>query len=240
MIKFDTKMIKIPTCYKLKESSWAILVFYIIAVAFRIITTYVLPDYFHGFSDTICGQLVSGMGPLAGAICVMFFFHKKLFCTIFGKSSIRSILCIAVPMLLLVLFNRENGLKFAMIFLGCITYAFFEEVGWRGYLLGEFSTCSQWKRVVVISLFWFFWHADIIHLSSIIFLMILLFSSWGLDQLAFDTRSLVLCSCFHGLFNLLKHGNGIWNEHIALFILAVSIVFWFVIWYLPIKRKNKE
>ena len=144
--------------------------------------------------------------------------------------------------ILFLIFDKNNGIKTSLIFLGCISYAFLEEVGWRGYLTGEFTECSKLKRILIITTFWFLWHVNFqLDINGIIFFIILLLSSWGLDQLAHDTHSLILCACFHGIFNMFKHNNGVLNN-ITNYLLVISILLWFFIWYYPFKKTpiNKQ
>ena len=153
----------------------------------------------------------------------------------------RSIACVVLPVLLFLVFDRMHGVKASLVFVGCISYAFLEEVGWRGYLTGEFVGMSQLKRILVVTAFWFFWHVNIpLGVSGLVFLGILLLASWGLDQLARDTHSLALCACLHGVFNLFKHGNGLLDNWVTIALLVVSVVSWFVIWYLPVRKGADE
>lgn len=99
---------------------------------------------------------------------------------------------------------------------------------------------SQLKRVLAVTVFWFFWHINFPSgIGGIVFFTILLVVSWGLDQLAHDTHSLVLCACFHGLFNLFKHNGALIGNSTAVSLLAVSVVVWFVIWYCPFPKRKK-
>jgi membrane protease YdiL (CAAX protease family) len=40
-----------------------------------------------------------------------------------------------------------------------ITYAFFEEIGWRGFLLPHLQdTFSAWKSTIILTIIWALWH----------------------------------------------------------------------------------
>ena len=215
----------------------AILLFYVIAIVCRITAVYILPSISVDAQQTIWLQLCEGVGPTLGALAVLLLFKRKLYCSLFGLSWLRSMACIAIPVLLFLVFDRTNGVKASLIFMGCISYAFLEEVGWRGYLTGEFASLSRFKRILIITAFWFFWHINFpLGISGVIFFLILLLASWGLDQLARDTHSLMLCACLHGIFNLFKHNNGLLDNWITITLLVLSIVSWFLIWYLPFKK----
>lgn len=212
-----------------------ILLFYIIAVVCRIISVYVVPEFFEDTPQSVWLQLCIGLGPTLGALAVMAFFGRKLYCSVLGTSWIRSVACVVLPVLLFLVFDGENGRKASLVFLGCVSYAFLEEVGWRGYLIGEFTALSQYKRVLIVATFWFFWHVNIpLNINALVFFTILLLASWGLDQLAHDTHSLILCACLHGIFNLFKHGNGLLDNALTLSLFVAAVVLWFLIWYFPI------
>lgn len=232
-------MTKVDQVERKKIDYHSILLFYVVALAIRFLAIYVLPTHINGFDRTLWGQLLSGAGPCLGALLVMAVFRKRLFFSVFGLSVAKSLLCLALPVVLLVAVDWSNGLQFSVLFLACIIYAFLEEVGWRGYLLGEFSSLKQWKRVVIITVFWFLWHMDAPHLTNIVFLLIILLSTWGLDQIAVDSHSLIFCSCLHGSFNLLKRGNdnNIFNDTSATVIFILTVVGWFLIWYV-IRKKS--
>ena len=227
------------TTGRLREVWRPILLFYVIAIVCRAISVCVLPALYPGCRQNLCLQLCEGLGPALGALAVMCFFKKKLYCSVAGKSLFRSMVCIAFPIALFLLFDKSNGASVSLIFLGCTAYAFLEEVGWRGYLTGELKGMSQLKRVLIVTVFWFFWHINFpLGVSALVFFAILLVSSWGLDQLAHDTRSLMLCACFHGIFNLFKHNDVLLNNGTTITLLVLSIVAWFVIWYCPLKKHS--
>lgn len=223
----------------IKMEGLPILLFYFIAVVCRIISVCILPTLFDDCHQSLWLQLCEGIGPAFGALVAMYFFKRNMFCSIMGKSLKRSLVCVIFPVLLLLMFDRMNGVKTSLIFLGCAFYAFFEEVGWRGYLTGVFAQWNQLNRIWVITIFWFFWHVNFpLGVNGIVFFIILLLSSWGLDKLAHDTHSLVLCACLHGVFNLFKHNDGVLNNYITISLLVCSIVLWFFVWYYPFNRKT--
>lgn len=225
----------------LKRKGLSILLFYLCAVACRSIAVYVLPAIVPDGLHSLWLQLCEGLGPTLGALVVMCFFKKELFCSIMGASPKRSVFCVLFPILLLLLFDRTNGLKGALIFLGCVSYAFLEEFGWRGYLMGELANWRRPWRILFMTTLWFFWHVNVpLGINGCIFFAILLLSSWGLDQLANDTHSLVLCACIHGVFNLFKHNNGLLDYRLTIVLLAISILSWFVVWYFPFHRRNTQ
>lgn len=222
-----------------KKVVMPLLLFYVIAVVCRLVSLYVLPRLFPDSCSSIILQLCEGVGPALGGVVVMGIFKKKFFCSIAGKSWIRSLACIVFPTLIFLIFDTHHGLRTSLVFLGCTLYAFLEEVGWRGYLTEELAVMRPIKRILTITVLWFFWHLNFsFNMSGLIFFAILLLASWGLDRFAHDTRSLLLCACAHGIFNLFKHGNGILDNYLTISLLVISILSWFVIWYCPFKKKT--
>ena len=221
------------------EAYLPLFIFYLVAVACRIVSVCILPTIVEGSKHTIWLQLCEGIGPALGAVIVTCCFKRKWTCTIAGKSWRRSVFCFTFPIALFLILDRTNGLKTTLLFLGCTLYAFFEEVGWRGYLTGEFSKLNQLKRVIIITIFWFIWHINFpFGVHGLIFFAILLLASWGLDQVAHDTHALILCACLHGIFNLFKHNNGILNNYLTPSLLILSIASWFIVWYYPCHKKS--
>lgn len=218
----------------------AITLFYAVALAFRYFALYLLPVVWPA-ANSILYQYATGMGPALGALVAAAAFHKKTFCSLWGTSLLRSMLCVALPILLLWCFDGSQWKTSSVVFLGCISYALLEEIGWRGFLLGELAHKNKWNRILWVSLLWFFWHINIPQgWGALAFGIILFFASWGLDQLAGDTHSLILCACMHGIFNLFKHGNGLFNNTATIYIFILSIVLWFAIWYVPVKKLSRE
>ncbi|MCQ2229732.1 MAG: hypothetical protein MJZ13_08330 [Bacteroidales bacterium] len=92
---------------------------------------------------------------------------------------------------------------------------------------------SPLVQALIIGTMWFIWHINIdLSLNSLFFWGILVFGSWGIGRIANDTHSLMLCACFHTLFNFSKHGFFEFTPVVIGAYVAV-IVSWFVIWYTP-------
>lgn len=63
--------------------------------------------------------------------------------SLFGTSVTKSILTLAVPFVLFGIVDyKEIGLCLWLLFV-YLLYAFFEEVGWRGYLYSELIGCKS-------------------------------------------------------------------------------------------------
>lgn len=172
---------------------------------------------------------IMGIGPCLGALVVVFLLGRKFYCTVVGSSAIKSIISVIIPFG--VCYFMHETLSYVL--LGFIFYSFLEEVGWRGYLQGELMDKKPIVQALIIGTMWFVWHINIgFNVGSLIFWAILVFGAWGIGRIANDTHSLMLCACFHTLFNFSKHG---FFEFTPLVIGAyvLVIVSWFVIWYTP-------
>ncbi len=58
---------------------------------------------------------------------------------------------------------RENSvtdfISLLLLFLPSIFYGFFEEIGWRGYLLPKLQNyCNALKATLILTIIWYFWH----------------------------------------------------------------------------------
>lgn len=170
-----------------------------------------------------------GIGPCLGAIVAVLVFKRDFYCTITGTSFWKSAISVLLPFAICFFLNRS--LSFTL--LGFIFYSFLEEVGWRGYLQGELKDINPFLRILIIGLMWFFWHISInFSIGSLIFLVILLFGTWGIGCIARDTKSLVACACFHTLVNFSNQG-GVSFTPTVIALYVVVIAGWFLIWYVP-------
>lgn len=65
---------------RLREVWRPMLLFYVIAIACRAISVCVLPAFYPDCRQSVALQLCEGWGPALGALAVMCFFKKKLYC----------------------------------------------------------------------------------------------------------------------------------------------------------------
>jgi len=100
-------------------------------------------------------------------------------------------------------------------------------------------------KYTLIGLLWYIWHLSFINdfsiLSNLLSLGILILGSWGIGQVAMKTKSIIACTCFHLLVNIMMF-NPIIRDGITgsskLIILFVSIGIW--IFVLSMWNKNKK
>lgn len=211
-----------------KRRWMVIALFYVIAVITRALAL--------KYQDLNAGMFVvwlwnwaRGIGPCLGAIVAVLVFKREFYCTITGTSVWKSVISVLLPFAICFFLNRS--LSFTL--LGFIFYSFLEEVGWRGYLQGELKDINPFLRILIIGLMWFFWHISInFSIGNLIFLVILLFGTWGIGCIARDTKSLVACACFHTLVNFSNQG-GVSFTPVVIALYVVVIAGWFLIWYIP-------
>ena len=209
----------------------SIALFYVLAVLIRAIVL----RYWGYVGSPFIGWLrvwADGIGPCLGALVAVLVFKRKFYCTLTGKSVIKSLFSVAIPLVICFLLDRNLG----FILMGTLIYSLLEEVGWRGYLQGELKEMNRTLSNLLIATMWFFWHIAIrFDLGGLIFFSVLLLGAWGIGNIARDTRSLMACACFHTLFNFSNQGYFHFSPTIiALYV--VVIVSWFIIWYLPWKE----
>lgn len=220
-----------------KNKKWiAITLFYAIAVACRALVLNFAPAPTEVDLYYVLRGWAEGIGPCLGALAAVYILKRKFFCSITGTSIIKSLLSVAIPFGICYCLHHQ----LSFLLLDFILYSFLEEVGWRGYLMSEFEDKSQGMKALIIGLLWFVWHLQFsLSVNAHIFLALLIFGSWGIGRVAQDTHSLVLCACFHTLYNFSSHG---WFQFTPTVICIYVVVFssWFVIWYTPWEKIIKH
>lgn len=213
-----------------QKRTWSIMLFYVLAVLIRVVSTrFETIDPSH----VKLWDFVGGLSPLIGAIVVIFALRRKMKTSLFGTSVTKSILTLAVPFGLFGIVDyKEIGLCLWLLFV-YLLYAFFEEVGWRGYLYSELIGCKIIHRLLLTTLLWFFWHCRAWQIGDVGFFALLFLASFGLDKLIRDTHSLILVACYHGLFNFYFKCLSDPSHWSSIVCLVITIMLWLYIWYGP-------
>ena len=180
------------------------MLFYVLAVLIRVVSTrFETIDPSH----VKLWDFVGGLSPLIGAIVVILVLRRKMKTSLFGTSVTKSILTLAVPFSLFGIVDyKEIGLCLWLLFV-YLLYAFFEEVGWRGYLYSELIGCKIIHRLLLTTLLWFFWHCR----------------AWQIGDVGF----------FHGLFNFYFKCLSDPSHWSSIVCLVITIMLWLYIWYGP-------
>ncbi len=196
---------------------------------------------------------LGAIGIIIGAIISISLLKKKrkTNMSIWGTSKKLSILMSLVPITLMLIIGVTNSKGINTHYFGLIgavatfVYCFSEEIGWRGYLEDELWEIKPLIKYTLIGFLWYIWHLSFINdfsiLSNLLSLGILILGSWGIGQVAMKTKSIIACTCFHLLVNIMMF-NPIIRDGITgsskLIILFVSIGIW--IFVLSMWNKNKK
>jgi len=235
-----------------------IIVFYIIAISlsnifrFDIFNLNSILDKLPAYTLILFSPL-GAIGIIIGAIISISLLKKKrkTNMSIWGTSKKLSILMSLVPITLMLIIGVTNSKGINTHYFGLIgavatfVYCFSEEIGWRGYLEDELWEIKPLIKYTLIGFLWYIWHLSFINdfsiLSNLLSLGILILGSWGIGQVAMKTKSIIACTCFHLLVNIMMF-NPIIRDGITgsskLIILFVSIGIW--IFVLSMWNKNKK
>lgn len=188
--------------------------------------------------------ILEGSGIFIAGLVGLFLLKKDRTAGIsfFGTSRIKSVLMALVPAILLIVIGVQNkfGVNIHLFGLiaafGSFIYCIMEEYGWRGYLQEEFRFLKPVVKYLLVGLTWYAWHLSFLTGATIadnlFFLGTLIFGSWGIGKVAELTNSILACSCFHLLVNILMYNhffNNAFSGTGKLIILIVSIVCWVAI-----------
>jgi len=235
-----------------------IIVFYIIAISlsnifrFDIFNLNSILDKLPAYTLILFSPL-GAMGIIIGAIISISLLKKKhkTNMSIWGTSKKLSILMSLIPITLMLIIGVTNSKDINTHYFGLIgavatfVYCFAEEIGWRGYLEDELWKMKPLIKYTLIGFLWYIWHLSFINnfsiLSNLLSLGIFILSSWGIGQVAIKTKSIIACTCFHLLVNIMMF-NPIIKDGITgsskLIILFVCIGIW--IFVLGMWGKNKK
>jgi uncharacterized protein len=187
--------------------------------------------------------LLEGLGPLIGAIIIFKLFKKKSSITLLGTSGRRSFIMISIPIILFTAFGIKNSLNLNPHYYGFIVgviislYCIFEEMGWRGYLQDELKEFKPALKYLIIGILWYSWHLTFIsHETTLLFelkmLVIIIFSAWGIGQIAEKTRSVLASSCFHFIGSILDFSpllSAAFDNTTRYLIFAIALIVWIII-----------
>jgi len=230
------------------NTGYRLLAFWGIAVSSRYYFSY-QPVAWYGniaepFELVLAKAPLVAIGPFLGALVVIPFMDKPARMSTTGTSVWRSLLMISVPILLFVLFGLPNEKGLAPSYMGLlaalvmVVYVFFEEYGWRGYLQDELRDISPHYRYLIIGTIWYAWHLTFLSPSNvwneIIFWIVAVAGSWGIGQIANTTYSILACTCFHMIGNIMsrfKLISGGMTLNTRLIILGICLAIWIYLVY---------
>ena len=227
-----------------------IIIFYLISIVLSNIFRFDLLDLRNQTSansdwiSIVTMFVLEGIGILIGGIIGIHLLrkHKKLHVTVFGTDLYKSLLFILIPVIVLAILGIRNEFEINISYYGFIVgagtlvYCFFEELGWRGYLQNELSDLKSWQRYVIIGFLWYLWHLAFITDFSIegnlFFLGMMIAGSWGIGQVANATKSVLACTGFHFIINVVMYNQLIQdglNSKAKLLFIGICVLSFMVI-----------
>ena len=225
-----------------KQKYRQIALYFLIALCFsylfRINPPSIIENYEPLNEMSLFKLLLEGIGPIVAAIIVMSLFKIKSPISTFGTSVPRSCIMLVIPIILFTAIGMENKLNLEPHYYGFVLsiltliYAYFEEYGWRKYLNHELKDLNAIVRSLIIGSLWFCWHLNFtIKLEDqVLFWSILVFSSWGLDKIVTQTKSLIAVSCFHVIGSIVSFNKLInFTSSQRYLILSIVLITWIFI-----------
>lgn len=187
-------------------------------------------------------------GPgLSALMCFLFFkkIHKRTI-TFFGTSVIKSLLFWFLPIIALSVFSFK-GNDLWMIPLICFLMILGEELGWRGFLQDSVRELPEFKRYIIIGIFWELWHfttrvsdglqpAALLRLGFMMIITIVL--SYILGRLADRTKSIIIPVTIHAWIDIIAE----FYSPTTLIIFACALPFWtylILTWDKPLNLRKK-
>lgn len=211
---------------------------------------YLLNDFFPNIPPlpAILFGLIPSIGLLIGAFITRMNLPNREM-SIMGENSKMTIFVVSLPIACLTIFgvnnsfNVQSNLFGLLISVFTIIYAFFEEIGWRGYLQEEFKGKNRkWYGYVFIGITWYLWHWYFLRTGNnpkLIMLPILIVASIGIGEIAERTKSILICGAFHSLANMIIIYPIIANN-ISLKEKMVILVFCIIFWVFAIRKIEKD
>lgn len=211
---------------------------------------YLIRDFFPIIPNLIL--ILFGLIPTIGLLIGAFIVRRKLpkrEMSIMGKNYKMALLVVSLPIGCLTIlgvnnsFNVQPNLFGLLISTFTIIYAFFEEIGWRGYLQEEFKGKKRkWYGYVFVGIIWYLWHWYFLRTGNnpkLIMLPILIVASIGIGEIAQITKSILICGAFHSLVNMIIIYPIIANN-ISLKEKLIVLLFCIISWVFAIRKIKYE
>ncbi|HEY8954308.1 CPBP family intramembrane glutamic endopeptidase [Chitinophaga sp.] len=222
---------------KSKINIQAIILFYIIAVAFRFgaTKTHLLDQV----NNEYLKILLRGIGPTVGAIAAFTLFQIPSGLSLKGiyKNLLLPFVVywILPATLIASVYYLQSGRFPIILMFTVLVYGLLEEIGWRGFLQQQLKPLPKIYTIILITILWFSWHLNFdVNTNNLIFLGIIFLGTWGIGKVYDKTASLLAVAGVHSLNNFFRNGL----HETELLLIAVLLVVWvmFIIWY---DKKNK-
>lgn len=220
----------------------AVIVFYLIALFCRYLTN--KTSLLYGVDSSFLKICLPAIGPALGVFITLRLFKMKSSISLngnLGSILTNSLIFIMLPLIGFaymgviesknLIINSNPYLAGAKLCLYIIVYSLLEEIGWRGFLQEHLPVRKTYLKLILIGLLWFIWHLNFtLSVSNLIFLLILIFASWGLGKINDTTHSLIAVGSFHALHNLYSFPNFPIQAKIIVLVTCISIWTTYIIW----------
>lgn len=223
---------------KTRINYFAILTFYIIAIALRYLSN--KTDLLSGISNSFLQAILHGIGPTVGAVVAFTIFKIKPVMSLKGnyKKVLAPLLLYWVLPVALICgaeFFIKGTVSFAAV-TAILIYGLFEEIGWRGFLQQELKSLPLLLNIIIVATLWFLWHLNFdLTSSNLLFYGILILGTWGIGKVADTTQSLLAVSAFHSLNNFFSEMSSV-----KITILVVLLSTWIIALVIRKKLANKK
>lgn len=212
----------------------SIVIFYTIAIACR----YLYHLYIQSIEGTTLDitlfrllALLSGIGPLLGALVCIYIFRRPVISSLFGLSTAKSLLSWTAPIAIAGIYDifSDSETFFSVDLLMLFIYGLLEEYGWRGYLQHELSAFRLpfWAIALIVGTLHAFWH---LHFGGPLFYIAIIGAAFAIGYVALITRSLFLCACFHIIWNFFTF-QYVQHNSVTITIFSFSIIYWLLLWF---------
>lgn len=232
-----------------KTKIYAIILFYVIAVLIRYLAT--KTTVFDIADNTFLKICLRGIGPAIGALIAFKVFDIKNTYSLSGKLKpllLSFFVFIVIPVIGFAFIGVQesaNAMATSNAFLAgaelsfyLFIYGILEEMGWRVFLQEQLNFLNQYLKYVIIGLLWFLWHLYFdLTISNLVFLLILIFASWGIGKIGDKTKSILAVGAFHALYNL--YSVDYFDSKGKLIVLSISTVIWvlYIVFYNKITKR---
>jgi uncharacterized protein len=192
-------------------------------------------------------RIFRAIGPMVGFLIMFYLFKSQATrqMSFFGFDRFWSLASLLIFPVCFTFFGIENdrqiephffGLQFGLML---ITYALFEEYGWRGYLQHALNPLPRFLKIFLVALMWYAWHLHFFTgalklQGQLIFFGSILLGCWGLEVVSNKTRSMLMVAAIHLSFNLFAESPLDQRERLITFGLALPI------WILAIRSAEKR
>lgn len=216
----------------------AIIVFYLIAIAFRFLA--VKTTMLNQVDNEYLKILLRGIGPTVGTVAAFALFRIPSNLSLKGiyKNSLLPFVVywILPAALIASVYYLQSGQFPVVLMFTVLVYGLLEEIGWRGFLQQQLKPLPKIYSIILIATLWFSWHLNFdLSTNNLIFFGIIFLGAWGIGKVYDKTASLLAAAGVHSLNNFFQHGL----HETELILIAVLLTIW-VVFIIRYDKKNNS